>query len=227
MTQPTQTPATSPEAPAGEARRWRGHTHEELYRLLHEGPGAAASAEPSRRWQEIATNLDEIGQDLRKALEQSGAGWAGQAAGRAYDRLSVTATWAAETSTAAADMRVAVENQGDHIAKARADMPVPEDVPAAEPDPAVAPAVQVAQTQNDLEGPEAAASSAEERAFEVMAAYELNSETTTAALATFTEPPALVERHDMHRGGGIEHHEARPSGLLGWLRPHRREHHRP
>ncbi|MCT2586184.1 PPE domain-containing protein [Actinophytocola gossypii] len=222
MTEPT------PEVPAGETPRWRGHTHKELYLMLHEGPGAAASAEPSRRWQEIAAELDEIGLDLRKALEQSGAGWSGRAAGRAYDRLSVTAAWATETSTAAAHMRTAVEDQGDHIAKARADMPPPEDVPATAPDPTVAPAAQVARTQTDLETAEASANSAEERAFEVMAAYELNSETNTAGLSVFTDPPELVERGEMHHGGGVGHHEvSRPSWLLGWLRPRRQEHRRP
>jgi len=192
VTQPTQQPDA--QAPAGEGARWRGHTHKELYLLLHEGPGAAASAEPSRRWAEISSSLSEIGQDLQKALEQSGAGWAGKAAGRAYDRLSITATWATETSTSAAAMRTAVENQAEHIAKARADMPPPEDVPPAQPDPAVAAAVQIAQTQTDLEAPEATASSAEERAFEVMATYELNTNTNTEALATFEESTASWPR---------------------------------
>lgn len=221
MTQPTQ------QQPAGVGARWRGHTHKELYLLLHDGPGAGASAEPSRRWAEISTSLSEIGQDLQKALEQASTQWAGKAAGRAYDRLSTTAAWATETSTGAAAMRTAVENQGDHIAKARADMPAPEDVPATQPDPATAPAAQIAAAQADLEAAEAAAASAEERAFEVMAAYELNTNTTTASMASFEAPPELIRREGMHHGGGVGHHETRPSGFTGAQHHHPQEDRRP
>ena len=195
--------------------RWRGHTHKELYLLLHDGPGAAASAEPSRRWEGIATSLGEIGEDLQKALEQSGASWSGTAAGAAYDRLSVTAAWASDTSAEAASMRSLVESQAEHIARARADMPVPEDVPAAQPDPTLAPAVQVVNAQTDLEGAEATASSAEERAFEVMAAYELNTNTTTGGLSTFDQPRDLSHDDNVHEGEqvGTQHTHASSAGL--------------
>ncbi len=213
MTRPTEQPGSRP---AADGARWRGHTHKELYLLLHDGPGAAASAEPSRRWAEISAALGEIGQDLHKALEQSGASWTGKAAGAAYDRLSVTAAWATDTGTEAAGMRAAVESQADHIARARADMPAPEDVPTTQPDPTLAPAVQVAKAQADLESAEAAASSAEERAFEVMAAYELNTNTTTGALASFESPPDLAHRDEVHHGQavGTQHTHASVAGLL-------------
>ena len=183
--------------------------------MLHDGPGAAASAEPSRRWEGIATSLTEIGEDLGKALEQSSAAWSGKAAGAAYDRLSVTAAWATDTGADAAAMRAAVENQAEHIARARADMPVPEDTPTAQPDPTLAPAVQVAKAQADLEGVESAASSAEERAFEVMAAYELNTNTTTGALSSFDAPPSLDHNDHVHDGQTIGTQHTHASGLLG------------
>jgi hypothetical protein len=185
--------------------------------MLFDGPGAAASAEPSRRWAEISKTLNEVGQDLHKALEQSGSGWSGKAAGAAYDRLSVTAAWATDTGAEAASMRTLVENQADHIARARADMPVPEDMPAVAPDPTLAPAVQVVKAQTDLENAEAAASSAEERAFEVMAAYELNTNGTTGSLSSFEAPP-LIDHHDhVHEGQvvGTQHTHASSAGLLG------------
>ncbi|HEY0449882.1 PPE domain-containing protein [Actinophytocola sp.] len=223
MTQPTEQPGSRPSGQPVEAARWRGHTHKELYLLLHDGPGAAASAEPSRRWAELSTTLTEIGQDLQKALEQAGASWAGRAAGAAYDRLSTTATWATETSADAAGMRTAVENQAEHIARARADMPAPEDVPPAQPDPTIAPAVQVAAAQTDLEGAEATASSAEERAFEVMAAYELNTNTTTDALAVFGAPPELIHRDEIHQGQGIGNQHTHASSAITDWRPQQQE----
>ncbi len=181
--------------------------------MLHAGPGAAASAEPSRRWEAISTALGEIGQDLAKALEQSGASWTGKAAGAAYDRLSVTATWATDTGADAAGMRTAVESQAEHIARARADMPTPEDVPPAQPDPTIAPAVQVVQAQTDLESTEAGAASAEERAFEVMAAYELNTNTNTGAMATFDAPRDLSHNEGVHQGELVGTQHTSPAGL--------------
>jgi len=198
MTESTDQPA--------DVARWRGYSHKELYLMLHDGPGAGASAEPSRRWAEIAATLTEIGEDLQKAVDSTGAGWTGRAAGSAYDRLASTVTWASETGASAAVMRTSVEDQGDHVAKARADMPKPEDVPAATtPDPTVAPAVAVIAAQTDLEPAEANASSAEERAVEVMAAYEVNTNTTTGAMASFVTPRELFPSTDSHhiRGGGL------------------------
>jgi LPXTG-motif cell wall-anchored protein len=187
--------------------RWRGYSHEDLYRMLHDGPGATASAEPSRRWAEIASTLTEISQDLRKALDTTGSGWTGPAAGAAYDRLSTTVAWAGAAGTSASTMRTSIEDQAGHIAKARAEMPQPAGVPAAAPDPAVAPAVQVLQTQTDAEPAEAAASAAEEKAVEVMTAYETNTNATTEALPTFHRPEALLPNTGMHEGQG--------GGLLG------------
>lgn len=217
MTRPAEQQGSQPATPPADGVRWRGHTHKELYLLLHDGPGAAASAEPSRRWQAIATTMNEVGQDLQKALEQSAANWSGKAAGAAYDKLSTTAAWAGETGAEAAAMRASVENQAEHIARARADMPVPEDVPPVQPDPTLAPAVQIAKAQTDLENAEATASSAEERAFEVMAAYELNTNTTTGGLSTFTAPPQLDHHEEVHEGQevGTQHTHSSSAGLLG------------
>lgn len=205
----TTPPATPANGDPGDGARWRGYTHKELYQMLHDGPGAAASASPSRRWAEISSTLTEIGQDLKKALELTNVAWQGRAAGAAYDRLSTTVVWAEDAGAGAGVMRTAVEDQGDHIAKARADMPVPEGVTPAAPDPTVAPAVQVLQTQVDAEPAETAASSAEERAVEVMAAYETNTKATTAALATFDTPQKLMQNTAIHHGNG--------GGLLGLL----------
>lgn len=185
--------------------------------MLHDGPGAAASAEPSRRWGEISSTLTEIGQDLQKALDLTGAGWSGPAAGAAYDRLATTVEWAAETGANAGAMRTSVEEQAEHIAKARAEMPKPEEVPATQPDPTVAPAAQVAQTQTDLEPTEAAAATGAEKAVEVMTAYETNTNSTTAALSSFSTPADLLPRGDMHQKGGglLGILPTLPSGLLG------------
>jgi uncharacterized protein YukE len=189
---------------APDATRWQGYTHKELYQLLHEGAGPAASAEPARRWAAIAGTLSDVGQDLRSAIDKSGSGWSGRAAGRAYDQLSGLAGWANITAASAGEMRGAVENQAEHLAKARADMPKPDDAatPAAA-DPTTAAAVQVVAATTDAEAAEAAAATGEQRAFEVMAAYQLNTDTTTGAMASFSPPADLITPGDVQRRTGV------------------------
>ncbi|GAA4291187.1 hypothetical protein GCM10023148_55080 [Actinokineospora soli] len=51
--------------------RWRGFSHEELYRMLHDGPGAPSSATPSRRWAELAAALDDVGHQLDTKSDRS------------------------------------------------------------------------------------------------------------------------------------------------------------
>src|SRR5262245_44395861 len=107
---------------AADMTRWQGFTHKDLYRLLHEGGGPAASANPSRRWAEIAGMLTEVGQDLGSAITKSGTAWSGKAASAAYDNLGGLVSWAQQSATGAAAMRQSVENQAEFLAKARAEM---------------------------------------------------------------------------------------------------------
>jgi hypothetical protein len=205
--------------------RWQGFTHKELHRLLNQGAGPTASADPSRRWAEIAAALTEVGEDLKTAIGRSGAGWSGRAAGAAYDRLSGLADWAQQTGTGASEMRVAVETQAEHLAKARAEMPLPEDVPPAQPDPTMAPALQVLGSQTDQEPVERAATAGQLKAFEVMAAYQRDTKANTGAMAAFSAPAELSGMSDIHRhrDGGISLTTPALSiglGLVGGLLPH-------
>ncbi|MFC5290439.1 PPE domain-containing protein [Actinokineospora guangxiensis] len=224
----TQAPPAQTQ-PAEDGTRWRGFSHEELYRMLHEGPGATASATPSRRWAELTAALDEVGHQLETSLSAAGTGWVGRAAGAAYQRLIPLSAWAKTTSENAATMRVAVENQGDHIARARADMPAPEGVTPMAPDPTVPPAVQVVGAQTDAEPVEAAKAAGEQRAVEVMTAYENNTKQNLAVLAPFENPAAVVRAGGVQRGGGPGvRFGTGVSGVVGHVGdPHDRADHRP
>ncbi|MFL6145790.1 MAG: WXG100 family type VII secretion target [Labedaea sp.] len=200
---------------AADKTRWRGFTHKELHKLLNDGAGPAASADPSRRWSELASTLTEVGDDLRAAIGRSGSGWSGRAAGAAYDRLSELVNWAQRTGGNATEMRTAVENQAEHLAKARAEMPVPDDAQAAPADPTAAPALQVLATQRDQEPVEAAASAGQQKAFEVMAAYQHNTDANTGAMATFTAPAQLTGLGDLHRHHDMGIHLTTPALAVG------------
>jgi hypothetical protein len=191
---------------ATDTTRWRGFTHKELYKLLHEGGGPASSGDSSRRWAEISATLSEVSDDLQAALDKSGSGWKGKAAGAAYDRLSGLVDWASSTGAGAATMRTAVDNQAQHLATARAQMPVPDDTSAAPPDPTTGlPAAQLVAGQADAEPVEAAASAGQQRAFEVMTTYQKNTTANTTALASFNAPSTFAGLGDIqrHTGGGV------------------------
>ncbi|MBM7770101.1 hypothetical protein JOD54_000305 [Actinokineospora baliensis] len=213
------------------ARRWRGYSHKELYLMLHDGPGPQASAEPSRRWTELTATLNEVGHDLAAKLDGSAAVWAGRAAGAAKDRLTTLVSWARTASDESAAMREAVENQGDYIATARAEMPAPEGEQPIAPDPALAPAAQIAAVQNDAEPVEAARSAGAQKAFEVMAAYELSTKTNLEPRRGFPRPAELLDpnqRDHRFRGEGISQGtQTSSTGTVSTPQPGAQEQYRP
>jgi hypothetical protein len=187
-----------------EVTRWRGFTHAELYAQLHSGPGATASAVPSRRWADLATTLQDISQDMAKAVTEAKSLWAGAAANTAFAQLAEVAAWAGRTGDDAAKMRTSVEQQADHVGRARAAMPAPGEEPTPQPDPAMAPVTQLLAMQKDHEVIERATTDAARRAFEVMQTYQSDTTSTTDALAVFEEPldaRGSESQHDRHRGG--------------------------
>jgi hypothetical protein len=186
--------------PVPETLRWQGFTHQQLYKLLHEGAGPKASAEPSRRWAELESTLNDIGQDLRQAIDRTGSGWSGRAAGAAYDRLAPLVYWAETAASNAGEMRVSVENQAEHLARARADMPAPDGADPATAAPPPDPAAAVVAAGQDKEPVEAAASTGAQRAFEVMAAYQRSTDTNTGAMASFAAPGELNGTFEIYRG---------------------------
>jgi hypothetical protein len=200
--------------------RWQGYSHDELYQLLHDGPGATASALPIQRWTEIASTLADVDADLRGALTRSADGWRGSAASVAYERLSTLANWADSASENAGAMRDATQRQADNIAKARADMPAPTKVPPASPDPTAAPVMQLLTLQGDQETPDAAASAGEQTAHDVMTTYQLNTESTVQALGNFVAPERVAvpqgDPHSHGHGHGVQGITT-PSGLIDGL----------
>lgn len=198
--------------------RWQGYSHDELYKLLHDGPGATASALPTQRWTEIANMLADVDGDLRGALNRSADGWSGGAASAAYERLGTLATWADTAGVSATAMRDATQRQAENVAKARADMPAPAQVPPASPDPTMAPALQVLSLQGDQEGPDAASAAGEQSAHDVMTAYQLSTEATVESLGAFTAPERVTVAQDQPHGHGHGHGVlglTSPSGLIG------------
>lgn len=181
--------------------RWQGFSHEQLYTMLHTGPGATGSAIALNRWTELTGTLTDVELDLQKALARSATTWGGEAAEMAYNRLGTLAAWANRASVSAGLMKDGTEHQAEHIAKARADMPAPTDAPPVSPEAAAPlPAGQVLAVQTDQEPTEASGATGEQRAFEVMLAYQKNTTTNLDTLTSFEQPESVTQTEDIAHG---------------------------
>lgn len=177
---------------SGSGNRWQGYSHQELYDMLHSGPGGGAAGTAADQWSGLSSALADIQQDISSGISNSGASWVGAAADSAYDALGPLGDWAEQASTAAEVMRVSAELQGNLLGKARADMPAPVPVDAEAPHGYSSLISQIFGGQLDYEIQEAAANAAEQRAYQVMAAYESGTSDNTATLGDFGQPPNLV-----------------------------------
>jgi hypothetical protein len=166
--------------------RWQGYSHQQLYNMLHSGPGPAAAGTAADRWSTMAGALSDIQQDISSGVAASGAAWVGSAADSAHGALNPLGQWAEQASSAADVMRISAELQGDLLSKARADMPVPIAVPQQ-----TSQLSQLVTAQLDYEMAEAASQVAAQQAFQVMAQYEAGTTDNTNTLGDFGEPPAL------------------------------------
>jgi hypothetical protein len=167
--------------------RWQGYSHQEIYDMLHSGPGAAASGGVADQWSELAGALTDIQQELNAGVRGSGATWAGTAGDAARDALGPLGEWAQQASTAADVMRISTELQGDLLGKARVAMPAP--VPVPQQPGQIG---QLLSAQIDYEVAEMANQVAEQQAYLVMAQYEAATDDNTSTLGDFGEPPSLV-----------------------------------
>jgi hypothetical protein len=171
----------------GSGNRWQGYSHQELYDMLHAGPGSAAAGSVADRWSGMAGALADIQQEIAAGVSASGATWDGSAADTARGAIGPLGEWAQQASTAADVMRISTELQGDLLAKARADMPVPVAVPQQPGQVA-----QLVTSQVDYEVAEMASQVAAQQAYQVMAQYEAATSDNTSTLGDFGEPPSLT-----------------------------------
>ena len=172
--------------------RWQGHSHEELFEQINEGPGADGSTESVRRWRQLTRALNEIDDGLADALAAAMSGWTGAAADNAHDGLRPLGDWAQQAQEAAELMRDRAEQQAEFVSKARNDMPEPVAVSAEEPGAVESLLTHLVGAQTDYEVQEARRDAAEQRAFEVMRGYESSTTANTTALASFATPPQVV-----------------------------------
>ncbi len=167
--------------------RWQGYSHEQLYEMLHSGPGGSAAGPVADRWSAMSGALADIQQEINAGVTGSGATWVGSAGDAARGVLGPLGEWAQQAASAADVMRISTDLQADLLGKARAAMPVP--MPAPVPP---SPLARLFGAQVDYETAELVQQIGQEQAYQVMAEYEAATDDNTSTLGDFGEPPQLV-----------------------------------
>ncbi|HET9137806.1 PPE domain-containing protein, partial [Actinophytocola sp.] len=185
--------------------RWRGHSHPELYTMIHAGPGSAASDPQTAYWDSLTKELSEVDADLNRALGELNANWIGPASESATTGMTPLQEWASDAQTGSRVMGISTQDQAEFIATARAEMPKP--VPVTTPEPSgwamagaagmavlgnPGPAAALAVQALDHERQEAAQNAAADKAVDTMNTYESNSTWNRNTLGTFVSPPDVV-----------------------------------
>lgn len=181
--------------------RWRGYAHPDLYRMINEGPGVAASRPLEDSWKSLSETLGEIDVSIKEGLAKLGASWEGDTADTTTATLSPLAAWAEDAQQGSSTMETSAQLQADYIANARKEMPEP--VPVTTEAPSLGDKIlggltgpvgmmHVIQQQQDHEQQEAAQDNAEAKAVEVMNNYQSSSEWNADTLGKFVPPPQVV-----------------------------------
>jgi hypothetical protein len=105
--------------------RWEGYSHEEIYRVVHTGPGRAASVAAESAWAEVQALILRIDERITAAMNGSASGWEGGAADAARTALSPLAQWASDAANDAGITARAVTTQAEQAQELRNTIPEP------------------------------------------------------------------------------------------------------
>lgn len=168
-----------------DAPRWAGYTHEELYELVHTGPGPAASQYAEGRWYGARFAIELVEARLSKAIADAGSGWEGQAAAATTAGVSPLGAWALSSADEALRTTRALESQAADADHVRRSMPAPETSPG--DGYGVTPGFLADWSAADRRRDQQA-----QRAVDLMAQYTERSMDNFVNLGRWTAPPEVV-----------------------------------
>lgn len=103
---------------------WRGLTHQQVYGLVHAGPGPYVSDAAITAWSDAQTALRSIDADLAAAMAKAGD-WEGAAADATRGGLTPLGSWAVGAAHAAERAAITVQQHQEQVATVRAALPEP------------------------------------------------------------------------------------------------------
>ena len=168
---------------------WMTYSHRELYDMVHDGLDLAGATAVAAQWAKIGQALDEIGDGLRQAVQNSIEDWQGAAADKARGTVGRLVDWTADTADRGRKVAGCVSLQADNAETARRTMPEPpppaENVayPAASTDFSSA-AVIARDPEPDLDE----AQQSHQQAAAVMTRFQRDSNEIFGTVPAFTKP---------------------------------------
>jgi hypothetical protein len=169
--------------------RWRGLSHEELYRTIRSGPGPLASSGAQALWPSVEQRLEGIRQRLTTAASTAAAGWEGVAADATRTGLAPLGDWAAQAVGGARRTAGALDRQAEHVATMRNSVPppppagLPERPPGAAADPSLLADWQAADTER---------ARLAQQAVDAMETYTNSSAITKHHIRALAQPPEVA-----------------------------------
>ncbi|MGW1681915.1 PPE domain-containing protein [Saccharopolyspora sp. NPDC002376] len=197
---------SSPEQPdivLTETQNWASRSHEELYAAVHTDNDPGRVGQLSDEWNGLSRDIGEAAQRMSERVRGTETGWQGQAADAARAAIQELADWNVQAGDTAGSLAARISTQGRVMEVAKAEMPEPvkggEVLTAAVIGAyATNDLESFTRATNDLQAHQAQATSAHERAVQVMTNMEAQSRTIDSETPRFTPPPNPVTEERMH-----------------------------
>lgn len=104
---------------------WMGIPHPTLYRMVHDGLNLGSVVEAAASWGKFGDEMEEIGHDLRRSLEESAHGWQGDAAEQARTTMRRLSEWTEQTAHRGNEISSCISRQAELAEHAKQAMPEP------------------------------------------------------------------------------------------------------
>jgi hypothetical protein len=104
---------------------WMTYSHQEMYRMVHDGLDLTGATAVSADWVRLGEALGEIGEELTKIVQAFAHAWQGDAADQAVHAVSALAGWAGDAGALATEVSGCITVEVDNAMRARNAMPAP------------------------------------------------------------------------------------------------------
>ncbi|WP_199430867.1 PPE domain-containing protein [Qaidamihabitans albus] len=109
----------------GEDVDWMTYSHRELYQMATSGLDLEGATDVAAGWSRLGNELEDVGRELRQAIEAAADGWQGAAADQARDTVNRLAGWTEETADGSNAVSGCVSEQAALASRAQRGMPEP------------------------------------------------------------------------------------------------------
>ncbi|SMC98090.1 hypothetical protein [Kibdelosporangium aridum] len=174
---------------------WMTFTHEQLYEMVHQGIDVSGANAVAAKWAMLGTAMQEIGDELAKALAASLEAWQGAAADQARGSLAALSAWSTDAGVTARDVSALVAQEASNAENARRTMPEPVatfrpaiPIPANATSPMSAAFESAVDIVKDPHGPTHTQHAAHQEAAQVMQQFQTASQEVYGTVPQFAPP---------------------------------------